>query len=532
MLIASVLTPITIAIKSNETLSELISFCNNEISYSSWPVHKHDAQRTGRSPYDTSNNHGGIKWKCLIDGGFSLNSVVIDSNKTLYTSTHKELIAVDNNGNGKWIVDTDGFMCGSPAVGPEGTIYIGNNGNLLAYNPDSSTKWSLDYEHNFMGNPTVGPNGTLYATTNDGYLYAINPNGTVKWRYIDKNDWCTDAAIDHIGNVYYGTSFENSVYCLSPNGSLNWKYRTDYGINYCPVISDGGTIYARSTHYLIALNPDKTEKWKIWITDWGGGNPSLAPDGTIILSGGQEYITAINPEDGGIIWQYQIPNIHGGVDDVTEVVIGNDGTIFFAYTHNVRIGFLCALSSDGDFIWETQLVSDINPYQFLYIISEPSIGEDGTIYITTDGSYQELKSIHNEFGYLYAINKQNPSPAPGTLSIAGENNGKVRVEYNYSFKATSPTGDDIYYVINWGDGTFEQEVGPFNSDEEITVSHVWDEVDSYVISARAKSLDDLCGPWKSFSVTITPKNKEILGALYLSFLEQFPSLPKLFLLLK
>ena len=319
-------------------------------------------------------------------------------------------------------------MCGSPAVGPDNTIYIGSSDHLLAYNPDSSQKWIFEYEHNFMGNPTVGSDGTVYATTNDGYLYAVNPNGSLKWRFINKEDWCNDAIIDYNGNIYYGTIFENNLYCFDSNGSEIWRYRAPHGFDYCAVIANDGTIYAKDIDYLIALNPDKSEKWKISISPWGG-NPSLSPDGKIILSGLEEFITAIDPADGSILWQYEIPFVKGGVDDVSEVAIGAEGNIYFAYTHDVRIGFLCALSPNGKLLWETQLLVDIQPYNFLHIRSEPAIGEDGTVFVTTDGSYQGPSNIE-EFGFLYAINVQNPSPAPESINIAGETDGKVGIEYN------------------------------------------------------------------------------------------------------
>jgi len=531
LFIVSALTPMTVGYNiraSLETEPQLTSVNNDGLSYSSWPVHKHDPQRTGRSPYDTSNNHGGIKWKYLFDMGAQFNSAVIDRNGTVYISNYWDLIAVDKNGTGKWIVDTGDYKGGTPAVGPDGTIYIGTIDHLFAYNPDGTKKWTLENEHNFFGNPTVGPDGTVYATTNDGYLYAVNPNGTVKWRFIDKNEGCSDAAVDHNGNIYYGTIYSNNLYCINPNGTENWRYRTVHGFDYCPVIGDDGTIYAKDISYLVALNPDGTEKWKQYI--WGD-NPSLAPDGKIILGGTSEFITARSPETGGIRWRYEIPNIQVFIDSVTETVIGGDGTIYFAYTYDKRFGFVCVLSPEGDLLWETHLTSDIQPVKFFYILSEPSIGDDGTVYITTEFSYQGPNSSE-DFGYLYAINKQNPSPAPGKVTINGETKGTVGIEYNYTFKSASPAGEDVYYLIDWGDYTYERWIGPYPSDEEITVGHIWDEADSYVIKARAKSADDMCGPWETFEVTMQ-RNKAInSNSLLIKSLAKFPLLERLVFLIK
>jgi outer membrane protein assembly factor BamB len=44
-----------------------------------------------------------------------------------------------------------------------------------------SPKWTFDINRKITGSPVLGADGTLYLGAIDGYLYAINPNGTQKW---------------------------------------------------------------------------------------------------------------------------------------------------------------------------------------------------------------------------------------------------------------------------------------------------------------------------------------------------------------
>ena len=44
----------------------------------------------------------------------------------------------------KWDFFTDGYWCSSPTIDADGTLYIGSDdGNLYALNPDGSKKWEF-----------------------------------------------------------------------------------------------------------------------------------------------------------------------------------------------------------------------------------------------------------------------------------------------------------------------------------------------------------------------------------------------------
>jgi outer membrane protein assembly factor BamB len=62
----------------------------------------------------------------------------------------------------------------SPAVGADGTIYVGSDDhNLYAINPDGSLKWRYDTGDKVYSSPAIGSDGTIYAGSDDDNLYAI-----------------------------------------------------------------------------------------------------------------------------------------------------------------------------------------------------------------------------------------------------------------------------------------------------------------------------------------------------------------------
>jgi hypothetical protein len=110
--------------------------------------------------------------------------------------------------------------------------------------------------------------------------------------------------------------------------------------------------------------------------------------------------------------------------------------------------------------------------------------------------------------------------APEKPTISGKTSGATGTEYNYTFSADDQDWfDDVYLHINWGDGTTEEWIGPYDPGEEVTIGHSWATKDTYTISCKAKDNHDAEGPEETLEVTM-PKNKLSNNLPVLRFLEQ------------
>jgi parallel beta-helix repeat protein len=129
--------------------------------------------------------------------------------------------------------------------------------------------------------------------------------------------------------------------------------------------------------------------------------------------------------------------------------------------------------------------------------------------------------------YLPLVISSNPPDAP---AITGSTSGTAGEEYEYSFVTTDPNGDDVYYYIDWGDESFEEWIGPYESGEEVKVSHTWDEEGTYTIKAKAKDIYNAESDWGTLEVSM-PRNK-LSNMFFLQFLERlferFPLLEHIF----
>jgi len=115
---------------------------------------------------------------------------------------------------------------------------------------------------------------------------------------------------------------------------------------------------------------------------------------------------------------------------------------------------------------------------------------------------------------------------PESPTITGETQGHYGESYDYTFVSNDPENQDIRYYIDWGDGSYEDWIGPYSSGQEITVSHTWDEENTYTIRAKAKDTLDVESQWGTLEVTM-PINQQNQFPLLELFRERFPLLYQL-----
>lgn len=123
-------------------------------------------------------------------------------------------------------------------------------------------------------------------------------------------------------------------------------------------------------------------------------------------------------------------------------------------------------------------------------------GFNGTIYNML-GGITDWKSS----GYPTVANQP-----PSIPEISGPTSGTSGVEYDFTLKSNDPDGDDVFYCINWSDGTSEFVFGPYSSNEEIIVSHTWEEKGTYLVKVKARDYYEDESDWATLEVAI-PKNK-------------------------
>ena len=373
---------------------------------SSWPTLSHDNNHTGRSQYSTVNNTGMELWQIPV--GEPWGSPVIDKNGTIYFGTFGSidyLYAISSNGTVKWQVCVQ--ISTTPAIAADGTIYSGTWNDtecgFIAVSPKGKLKWRFDVAQSFS--PAIAPDGTIYFGTSEGAgfgnVYALNPDGTMKWRFITRVMIMGCPAIGADGTIYIGSG-DCNLYALNPNGTVRWQYLTSGYIKGSATIAPDGTIYVPSfDSNLYALYPNGTLRWKVFTGDVvEAAGVALGADGTIYV--GTEKLRAFS-SDGILKWCTDLQGyIYGSVPAVS-----SDGTIFVTAG-----GSLVAVNPDGTVRWRS-IISTAQSQ------SSPCIGPDDRVYV---GSHCRLHA----FGLGEPKKIVFLEPTPGHLYLFNHDLGPTR----------------------------------------------------------------------------------------------------------
>lgn len=357
---------------------------------------------------------------------YNVRAQAKDNNEnTSEWSTDHQIIIFSGGipGSLKWRFSTENYISSSPAIGADGTIYLVvwdgyERGYLYAINPNGTLKW-LYQDSSYLMSPTIGSDGTIYIGALKN-LKAINPDGSLKWYYQTTGSSISSPAIGLDGIIYIGSRMDSCLYAINPDGTLKWRRQTSENYFLSPAIGSDGTIYVSSwSGYLYALNSDGSIKWHNRISDQNLSSPSIGSDGTIYLGSADHCLYAVNT-DSTLKWHYQtggsVPSspvigldstIYFGSNDNNLYALNPDGTFKWFYHTDGSVTFSPATSSDGTIYFGSYdnhlyaLNSD-GSIKWHYhtnggVASSPAIGSDGTIYFGADDGY--LYALHSS-GYL------------------------------------------------------------------------------------------------------------------------------------
>jgi len=397
-----------------------------------------------------------------------------------------------------WNYKFDDWVDTDPSIGEDGTIYVGGsyqelNDYLYAINPDGTLKWRYKADDSLWHMcPSIDEDGTIYFGAWDGYLHAVNPDGTRKWRFKTNDNIVSDPIIGEDGTIYFGTMWGTGgggeIYAVNPDGSEKWCYKTGGHIVSDPAIGDDGTIYIGSDDkFLYAMNPNGTVKWRFKTGDWVGAPPSIAEDGTIYISSYDDYLYALYP-NGTLRWKTE-----KGYGSDNNPSIGSDGTIYVN-----RIGKLYAINPDGTKKWEFKLPGSV-------MMSSSAICADGIIYtgveigdrkggeivaVNPDGTLHWRKRLSNmwvdsspcigENGVIYIVSSNRSS---GRLHAFGSG-GIIEADANgpYYGLINEKVNFSGYALYGYKPYSWHWDFGDDHTSDEQNPSHVYDNPGNYTVT--------------------------------------------------
>jgi hypothetical protein len=151
-------------------------------------------------------------------------------------------------------------------------------------------------------------------------------------------------------------------------------------------------------------------------------------------------------------------------------------------------------------------------------------------YHSSDDTIEHMNLTYDKKGTRLIIatlaelaNLSSINTPPDTPNITGSTTGKPEVEHIYNFSSIDPENHVIYYYIDWGDTTNTGWIGSYNSSEEISLSHVWEEKGTYIIKAKAKDILGAESEWGTLEISI-PRFRIINEMFIMKMLKRFANI--------
>ena len=167
---------------------------------------------------------------------------------------------------------TSGKTCTCTGTAYYGYDFASFDAMLAQPHASQTSRNTIECVNDVFGDPILGSAkqcfcvskggmSVIYFGSQDGLLYALNTDGSLRWKSALGN---ADGgpAVDAVGNVYAG-SLRKGIYGYHRDGHLFLNYTTGGGLRSTPAIDPQGTVYACSEDgFLYALNHDHTLAWR------------------------------------------------------------------------------------------------------------------------------------------------------------------------------------------------------------------------------------------------------------------------------
>ena len=368
------------------------------------------------------------------------------------SSNTSSIVVINRSPDGRvlWRFKADDlYIQGRAAVGPDNTVYaLGINGHLYALKPNGGLKWIFKALGSVQS-VSVGGNGTIYFAGGNT-IYALNPNGTLKWSVADPSGAQVDVGpnVGPDGNIYAVTNDAGEggfgLISISPDGVILWN-QPGFTHGYGEAFSTKEMVFGSGQLYFVMNNVDGIHlgmqafsldgefRWSVLAS----GQPDVAPSGRIYAMA--TYLTAYSPA-GNVVKQYPELGISLTAPDVGPdgvFYVGNDDPDLFAVKPNGVIKWT---------VEETGFIKGpiVSPTNDVVVVSGYEIGLPGYVSgVSTSGQPKWMVNLPFENGgSVRPASRARFSPNGKTVYVGMDVNDYAINPYTYLY-AIKPGGSDF-----------------------------------------------------------------------------------------
>jgi len=343
-------------------------------------------------------------------------------------------------------------------------------------------------------------NGVWYHYDKNVWLIKIDANGNEEWNKTYGSGQASGSCVKQTKDGGYIVTGEDAgrLMLLKTDAFGNEQWNKTYYGNYTvgnslAITTDGGYIVTgQNTYRLLLVKTDEngTVEWEreFFANSWPGNGGNCVQqtfDGGYIVGGSNssdewptDMLLLKTDENGNEEWNRTFgTHGYGSWDFGSSVLQTTDGGYVFGGT---QLGLehvwpdkfrLIRTHPDGSVVWDQFYMPSLSAQ--CYCVQQTL--DNGLI---ATGIVDRSKSV--------IVKISGGNHPPGSSTIEGLQWGVINKGYSFSINATDPDGDILYCTWDWGDGNITDWLGPYSSNETISVSHAWSQKGTYEIRVKLK----------------------------------------------
>jgi outer membrane protein assembly factor BamB len=370
-------------------------------------------------------------------------------------NTGRGTIPAAYHGDSPWSFATGRGLFITPVVAGDGAIYFGSaDGNFYALNPSGTLRWKFTTGNIIDAAAALdGSQRTVTIGSADENLYHLTtdpaplPRGRrIVWRYhatlkpvtgqlVDW--WEDDISYGPDGNIYTGNT-GGTIYSFTPGGHLRWTYTVGNSVWTMPAFAPGGiTFWGSVDRNVYSLSTGGRERWSRPTLGFVISSPAIGSDGTVYVGSFDSKLYALDPTTGLPKWTFGTNDHIYSSPALGQDSSGHTDAIYVASTD----GSVYKLSPSGKLIWSYDTGEAIRSSPVL----GPGPGDRGTIlYVgSSDGSLYAIDAGSGRRRWSFNTVSRDPvlrdrhelnsSPALGRTGVyIGSEDGHLSyVPYDY-----------------------------------------------------------------------------------------------------
>ncbi|MEO0100826.1 MAG: PQQ-binding-like beta-propeller repeat protein [candidate division WOR-3 bacterium] len=311
----------------------------------------------------------------------------------------------------------------SPAIATDGTVYItSEEGYLFALTSNLTLKWQWPAGGRGMPftSPALTGDGKIIIGNENGNLYCVKDNGSSAeslWTFSARGPIFSSPAIDAQGNIYFAELTDSGyLYKLNSSGQLLWEKMTGGEVYASPALDAQGNVFLSSTSgkvFAFDGNGNDLTGWPVVAPDTAEVHSSVVfePSANLVILGHERGILLYRPN--GTL-QDHILVIPEEVSSTPTVA--QDSIVYYLTSEGWFVGY--------NYLGRTSLFTKYLGSRFSKklqedIYSSPTIAPDGTIYVAFE------ERVYALYGKKPLANSPWPKFRQGLKNTGRAGGGKI-----------------------------------------------------------------------------------------------------------